>query len=101
MPPKTPQKPGAKRKLKSESNITSCKPSMGPVIKKDRKSNEKDCVTSRYFQSDSTASGHVASDVSKTKNRLDQSFYESSCEDLAEALLGQTLVCLVDGKRFI
>lgn len=57
-------------------------------------------TTSKYFN-DSTstvaATGCVTS--ASVKKRLGLSFYDKSCKELAVALLGQTIVTVVDGKR--
>ncbi|KAL4239684.1 hypothetical protein ACF0H5_000488 [Mactra antiquata] len=51
-------------------------------------------------QSQYTSVKHISKNVKKDNaERLDYSFFDVPCEDLAEALLGQTIVRICDGKR--
>lgn len=47
---------------------------------------------SKYFTNDSNRPG-------ASNNRLEFSFFDRPCKDLAAALLGQTVVAMVDGQR--
>jgi len=85
--PKNP-KPITDSKVVKQKNKT---PKFGiiNVTKADDKA-----TTSKYFTPD------VSSKPTLKLNSLDYSFYDVSCKDLATAMLGQTVVKMVDGKRF-